>query len=127
MKTLAPDEIEVLLGLRPSHDHPLEILGYGYSSEGARSFRAERPNFLPQVVAYVQRVLAEAHLFPQGIDRDNPGTRTFIYGDGVLFRVSSVEEVGIGRYERISTGPLSEMEAVQAFIRKVANPDYIHP
>ncbi len=126
MKTLASDEIEALLGVRPLHEHPLEILGYGFTSEGMRRFRAERPNFLPQLEAYVQSVLARAGVFPEGTERENPGTRTFIYRDGASFKLSSVEEVGLGRYERFSTGPLSAIEAVHAFIRRVANPDYVH-
>ena len=125
MKTLAPGEIEALLGVRHSHDHPLDILGYGFTSEGARRLRAERPDFLPQIVAYMQGVLATAGVFPEGAKRDNPEMTTFVYRDGASFKVSSTEEAGIGRYERVSTGPLSEMEALHAFIRRVTNPDYV--
>jgi hypothetical protein len=126
MKTLAPDEIEALLEVCPAYDHPLEILGYGYTSEGARRFRAERPDFLPQIVAYVQSVLVRAGVFPEGTDPDDPGLGIFIHRDGTSFRVSSMEECGVGRYERISTGPLSATEAIHAYVRKAANPDYVY-
>jgi hypothetical protein len=78
MKTLSPDEIECLVGARPSSAHPLDILGYGYTSEGARRFRAEKPDFLPQIVAHVESVLVEGGVFPEGANPDNPGFGTFI-------------------------------------------------
>lgn len=126
MKTLSPDEIECLVGARPANVHPLDILGYGYTTEGARRFRAEQPDFLPQIVAYVQSVLVRGGVFPEGTNPDDPGFRTFIYGDGKSFRLSRMEESGVGRYERISTGPLSATEAIHAYVRRAANPDYVH-
>jgi hypothetical protein len=126
MKTLCPDEIECLLGVRASDFHPLDILGYGYSSEGARRFRAEQPDFLPQIAAYVRCVLERQRIFPKETDPGNPGYRTFIRADGVSFRISSMEEIGFSRYERLSTDPMPETEAIQEYIRRVANPDYVH-
>src|SRR5947209_302548 len=108
MKMLSPDDIECLLGVRPSKAHPLDILGYGYSSEGARLFRAERLNFLPQIVAYIQSVLARSGVFPEGINRENAGFRVFLYPQASAFWLSRREEVGLGRYERIVSGPMSE-------------------
>ena len=79
MKMLSPDEIECLLGVRPSKADPLDILGFGYSSEGARIFRAERPNFLPQIVGYIRSVLTRSGVFPESINRENAGFRAFLY------------------------------------------------
>lgn len=126
MKTLSPDEIECLVGARPSSVHPLDILGYGHTSEGARRFREEQPDYLPQIVAYVQSVLGRGSVFPEDTNPDDPGFGTFIYGDGQSFRVSSMEEIGVARCERISTGPLSAIEAIHVYLRRVANPDYVH-
>ena len=126
MKTLSPEEIECLLGIGGSSAHPLDILGYGYSSEGVQRFRAEQPDFMPQIAAYVRSVLVRKGIFPKETDPSNAGFRTFIQADGALFRISSIEEIGFSRYERISTGPMPEKEAIQEYIRQVANPDYIH-
>lgn len=126
MKTLSQCEIECLLGIRASNDHPLDILGYGYTSEGARRFRAEQPDFLPQIAAYVRNVLLREGIFPKETNPDDAGYRTFIRADGASFRISSMEEIGFSRYERISTDPLSETEAIHEYIRRVANPDYVH-
>jgi hypothetical protein len=60
MKTLSTEDIEFLLGVRASELHPLDILGYGYTSEGARRFRDEHPDFVPQIIAHVQSVLRTA-------------------------------------------------------------------
>jgi len=125
MKTLSEDEIESLLGVCQSEDHPLDILGYGFTSEGVRRFRAERPDFLPQIFAYVQRILRESRVFPALTSPDDAGFKTFIHADGAAFKVSRMEEIGVGRYERISSGPLSEAEAIREYVRRVVNPDYI--
>jgi hypothetical protein len=126
MKTLSPDDIDCLLGIRACDDHPLDILGYGYSSEGARRFRSEQPDFLPQIVAYIQNVLMKEGIFPKQTNLSDPGFKTFIQSDRGLFRVSSVEEVGFSKLERIVTNRLPAIEAIQVYIRKVTNPDYVH-
>src|SRR5579864_2427135 len=101
MKTLSANEIEFLLGIRGSKDHPLDILGYGYTSEGAERFRRERPDFLPQIVAYVQSVLRQTGVFPKDTDPENAGYRTFIRRADGSFTISKMEEIGFSRYERI--------------------------
>jgi hypothetical protein len=126
MKILTPDEIECLLGLKSTGLHPLDILGYGYSSEGVRKFRAEQPDFFPQIAAHVQAALNKTRIFPADTNPDDPGYRTFIHAEGAAFKVNSAEEVGLSRFARISTGPLSEADALQKYIERVVNPDYVH-
>ena len=36
-----------------------------------------------------------------------------------------MEEIGVSRYERITSQPMSEAAAIREFIRQVANPDYV--
>jgi len=126
MKTLAPEEIECLVGAKHSDLHPLDILGYGFTSEGARRFRAEQPRFLPQIVAYIQSVLVRASIFPEQTNPDDPGIKPFIYADGSSFKISMMVEAGVGRFERICTGPLPETEAIQKYVRTAVNTDYVH-
>ena len=125
MKTLTADEIESLLQ-RPNDRHPLDIFGYGYTSEGIRRFRAERPDFCPQIIAHIESVLRTSGIFPPHVERDNPGSTAFIYAEGSSFRISSLEEVGLARYQRVSSEALPEREAILAYIRRLANPDYVH-
>lgn len=125
MKTLSTDEIDCLLGVHASNAHPLDILGYGYTSEGARRFRAERPDFLPQIAAHVQSILQAAGIFPKDTNPDDAGFRTFIRRAGASFTISSVEEIGLNRYERITSKPMSETAAIRQYIRQVVNPDYV--
>ena len=33
--------------------------------------------------------------------------------------------MGLGRYERIVSGPMSEREVIKDYVQTVANPDYI--
>jgi hypothetical protein len=126
MKTLSPDEIDCLLGFRATDAHPLDILGYGYSSDGASRFRAEKPNFLPQIAAHVRSVLSKEGIFPAQTNPEDAGYRTFIRVEGKLFRISSMEEIGLSRFERITTDPMPEAKAIHEYIRMVANPDYVH-
>ena len=125
MKTLSPNDIECLLGVRACKEHPLDVLGYGYTSEGARQFRIEQPDVLPQLVAHVRSVLRAEGLFPKGTVPAEAGYRTFILADGASFRVSSMQEIGLSRFERILSNPMSEAEAIREYIRRVANPDYV--
>ena len=126
MKTLSPDEIDCLLGIQATDAHPLDILGYGYSSDGARRFRAEKADFLPQIVAHVRSVLTREGIFPAQTNPEDAGYRTFIRADGIFFRISSMEEIGFSRFDRITTGPMPEAEAIHKYIRRVTNPDYVH-
>jgi hypothetical protein len=125
MKTLSTEEIECLLGVRASDQHPLDILGYGYTSDGVHRFREERPDFLPQIVGHVQRVLQMVGAFPPDMYTRDAGRRTFIRHDGDSFTVSSMKEIGLSRYERITSQRMSEAAAIHEVIRLVANPDYV--
>jgi hypothetical protein len=125
MKTLSPEDIECLLGVRACKRHPLEILGYGYTSEGAERFRNEQPDVLPELEAHVQNVLRAEGIFPKGTNPSEAGYWTFILAGEGSFRVSSMEEVGLSRFERILSNPMSEAEAIRQYIRRVVNPDYV--
>src|SRR5205085_9617598 len=117
---------ESLLQARPNDRHPLDILGYGYTSDGACRFRTERPDFSPEIIAHIESVLRASSIFPPHVDRDDPGSTTFIYTDGSSFRVSSVEEVGLARYQRLLSEPMNQKDAIIAYIRSVANAEYVH-
>jgi hypothetical protein len=125
LKTLSEAEIESLLGIRKTADHPLDVLGYGFTTEGQKRFHSEHPNFYPQIAEYVKTVLRREGVFPSDTDVANPGLRTFIRADGSMFRISTLEETGLSRYERITSRALSEREAIREYVRQVANPDYI--
>lgn len=126
MKTLSYEEIESLLGYRATTLHPLEILGYDYTTEGTRKFRTERCDFLPQIVSYVQRVLVKEGIFPKVANPKNSQIRCFIQTEGSSYRVNSLEENGLNRYGWITSEPFSEHDAILEYIRKVTNPDYVH-
>lgn len=125
MKILFPDEIECLMGLQPTKLHPLEILGYDCSSEGARRFRAEQPSFLPQVVAHVQGSLAKIGGFPRAYLPGEYECRTFIQADGAGFRVSYMVEAGCSLEKRMLTDPMSDFQAARDYVLRVVNADYV--
>ncbi len=126
MKTLSPFEIECLLGIRNTDAQPLDILGYGSTPEGARRFRAEQPDFLPQLVHYIERGLDREGIFPTGTDPADLGLTTCLVAEGELYRMSSMDPVAPGKLERFTTCLMPENEAIQEYIRRVANPEYIH-
>ncbi|MEO5917835.1 MAG: hypothetical protein ABIS50_26620 [Luteolibacter sp.] len=125
MKTLTANEIEELLGVRPTSEHPLDILGFGFTTEGAVRFRAEHPDFLPQVKAHIRQQLGVSGHFPERIDAEDSEHRTFIRKVASGYLMSSEEEIGLYRYAPVVTEFDSEDQAISAYVERVANPDYL--
>ena len=125
MKTLTANEIEELLGIRTTNEHPLDILGFGFTTEGAARFRAERSDFLPQVKAHIRQQLEASGRFPAGVDVEDPGHRSFIRKVAIGYLMSSEEEIALHRYARIVTELASEDQAISAYLERAANPDYL--
>jgi hypothetical protein len=126
MATLGYRDVLELLGYVAGDRHPLEILGYGYSTRGVQRFRAERPNFLPQVCQLIEASLAEAGSFPRepGEDVLKEGTYLERRPDGVVVLNTSVE-VGISRTARVQMDFTSSQHAVMELIRRVGNSAYL--
>jgi hypothetical protein len=125
MNALSIGDLESLIGVRPDDRHPLEIMGYDYTDEGVRAFRRDRPDFLPQIREHIQAILRADSIFPSDTNRDAPGWQSFIESAGRRFALSTVEEVGVGRYDRFRTEFNTEEEAIEAFLNRVCNPDYL--
>ena len=125
LKKLTANDIECLLGVRKSDQHILELLGYGYSTEGQKRFRAERPDTYQQISEHLAAVLEKNGLFPASIDPHNPGSATFIQRMGSLYKISSLEEIGIGKEKRFEGEFMTLGDAIRAYVRRCANPDYI--
>mgnify|MGYP001569290726 CR=1 FL=1 len=127
MKTLTASEIEKLLGVCQTNEHPLDILGFGFTTEGAIRFRAEHPNFLPQVKAHIRQQLAACGHFPEGADTEDSEHRTFIRKMASGYLMSSEEEIALYRYESVVTEFDSQDQAISAYIERVASSDYLSP
>jgi hypothetical protein len=93
MVSLRYQDVLELLGCAKSDRHPLEILGYDYSTRGARRFRAEQPDFVPQVCQLIQMSLDETGSFPRkpGEEILRGGTYLERRPDGVISLHTSVE------------------------------------
>lgn len=124
MKKLSVSEVDSLLGLHSTRDHPLDIFGYGFTTEGASRFRVERPDFLPQIVEHVRSILRSAGEFPSGLEVESGNEQAFVRGEGEWFFVSSMEEVSLGCFKRIHAGPMSETDAIRTYLQKMLNADY---
>jgi len=125
LKKLTATEIECLLGIRESDQHALELLGYDFTTKGQKRFKSERPNPFQQISEYIASALQTGDTFPVGMDLQNPGAATFILRVGVSFKISSLEEIGIGKYQRFESDAMTQGEAIRKYVREVANPDYI--
>jgi hypothetical protein len=100
-------------------------MGYDFTSEGVRRFREEKPDFLPQVRDHIRAILLADAIFPSDTNRDDPGWRSFIESSGDRYTLSTVEEVGVGRYDRFRKDFSSQEEAIEQFLQRVCNPDYL--
>lgn len=127
MKTLKANEIEKLLRVCQTNEHPLDILGFGFTTEGAIRFRAEQPNFLPQVKAHIRQQLAVYGHFPEGAHTEDSEHRTFIKKLASGYLMSSEEEVALYRYVPVVTEFDSEDQAISAYVERVASSDYLSP
>ncbi|MBE2179470.1 MAG: hypothetical protein IAE97_03280 [Chthoniobacterales bacterium] len=125
MKTLSENDILSLVGARPDDRHPLEIIGYDFTSEGVRRFREEKPNFLPQMKKHIQESLLASGIFPQDTNPEDPGWRAFIQRSGSQYKMSWVAEVGTSRFDRFSTDHKSIDAAIHDYLLEVCNPDYV--
>jgi hypothetical protein len=124
--TLTYRDLIELLRIVPTKRHPLEILGYEYSTRGALQFRQDCPDFLPQAYRLIEQSLAETGSFPRnpqpGVDWD--GSMLLSGPDGRITFFSSAE---ISVFESIRTrfdfG--SVQEAIYELLRKTADGTYL--
>lgn len=125
MKTLSADDILSLVGARVDDRHPLEIIGYDLTSEGARRFREEKPDFVPQITAHIQEMLSTHGIFPKDTNLEEPGWRAFIQKTETGFRMSWVAEVGTSRFDRLQKDYKAADAAIHDYLLEVCNPDYV--
>jgi len=124
--TLTYLDLIELLRIVPTKRHPLEILGYEYSTRGARQFRQDRPDFLPQAYRLIEQSLQETGSFPRnphpGVDW--VGSMLESRPDGRITVFSSAE---ITVFETIRTRCdfLSVHEAIYEVLRKTADRAYL--
>jgi hypothetical protein len=78
-----------------------------------------------QISEHLAAVLEKNGLFPASVDPHNPGSATFIQRMGSLYKISSLEEIGIGKEKRFEGEFMTLGDAIRAYVRRVANPDHI--
>jgi hypothetical protein len=124
--TLTYQDILELLLYADSDRHPLEILGYDCSTRGARQFRQDRPDFVPQVCQLIQTSLEEAGSFPRKPSAEvlKEGTYLERGPDGVITFHSSVE-ISVSRTAPVSQDFISMRSAIIALLRRVSDPAYL--
>ena len=126
MVALTERDVLELLCFAESSRRPLEILGYEYSSRGARRFRSERPDFLPSVCQIIRASLEQAGTFPRApsaaLREDGPYLER--RPDGGVSLVTSFE-VGISQTERVRIEFASMQDAILGLLRRVSDPAYL--
>lgn len=126
MVTLSEQDLLELLGYTATDRHPLEILGYEYSTRGAGQFRRERPDLLSQACRLIEASLEEAGSFPR-----DPGAEVLAAGiylerrpDGMISLHRDVE-VGIGQTARAHVDFVSPRDASLELLRRLGDPAYL--
>src|SRR5262249_27381223 len=109
-----------------SDRHPLEILGYPCSTRGAKQFRQDRPDFVPQVCQLIQTSLEETGYFPRQPSKEilQDGTYLERRPDGVISLYMNVE-ISVSQTSRVREDFTSMPEAILALLRRVSNPTYL--
>jgi hypothetical protein len=126
MVTLSYQDLLEWLGYATTDRHPLEILGYEYSTRGARQFRGERPDFLPQVCRIIEASLEEAGAFPRapgpGVLEDGAYLERRPGGTIALHRNV---EVGMSQTARVRTDFATARAAALELVRQLIDPAYL--
>ena len=124
--TLGEPDLLEWLGYSTPRRHPLKILGYDDSTRGARRFREERPNVLPEACRLIEMALAEAGLFPR---EPGPG----VLEDGVylerrpggIVALHRSDEVSFSQTARVHIDFGTAREAAWALLRLLCDPAYL--
>jgi hypothetical protein len=126
MVELSERDLVELLGYRAADRHPLEILGYDCSTRGVRRFRAERPDFLPQVCRIIEASLEETGSFPRDRSPELMQSGTYLENraDGSVALFTSVE-TGLVTTAQIQICFPSVRQACIELIRRTSQPDYL--
>jgi hypothetical protein len=126
MVTLTYQDVLELLRYAASDRHPLEILGYDCSTRGARQFRQDRPDFVPQVCKLIQTSLEEAGSFPREPSAEvlQEGTYLERGPDDVISLHTSVE-ISVSQTARVRKDFASMRSAMIELLRRVSDPAYL--
>jgi hypothetical protein len=126
MVNLTEHDLLELLGYAATGRHPLEVLGYGYSTRGAQELRRERPDLVPQACRLIRASLEEAGTFPR-----QPGEEVVKEGlylerrpGGVVALHMSVE-VGTARTARARVDFATAEGAILELLRRLGDPAYL--
>jgi len=125
MVSLSNQDALELLGYTATQRHPLEILGFEYSTRRAKEFRQERPNLAPRLRQLIEDSLEETGLFPREPSEDvlQEGIYLERRSDGVTALHMTVE-VGISQTRRVRCDFSSIQDAISELLRRVADPAY---
>jgi len=120
MVTLSEQDVLELLGYPAERRHPLEILGFGASTQGAEAFRAQRPDYVPEVSGIITKAVERDGRFPS--EPLCPFIRKI---DESSYVVHYYVEKSMGQIEETSTRVPSVEHATVLLLRETANPDYL--
>ena len=103
----------------------MDSLGFGFTSEGIRKFRAENPDVYPQVAHYIRTQLEKHGVFPKSTNLKEPGFDVFIQKQELRYILGFMKEVGMGQFVPHKGSFGTQDEAIRAYVSMVANPDYL--
>jgi len=114
------------MGYRERTRHPIEILGYEYTTQGMNEFRSDKPDVESELVSIIKRTFEEHTTFPAEISENLMKNGTYLFLDSkhnVIF--SSLEEIGYLKYERIETKCKNITEAALKIIKEKVDPQLL--
>jgi len=126
MVTLTYQDVLELFRYVASDRHTLEILGHDCSTRGARQFRQDRPDYVPQVCRLIQTSLEESGSFPRELSDEllKDGIYLERRPDGVISLHSSAE-ISVSRTARVREDFISMRSAMIELLRRLSDPPYL--
>jgi hypothetical protein len=126
MVTLTYQDVLELLRYAASNRHPLEILGYNCSTRGARQFRNDRPDFLPQVCQLIRSSLEETGTFPRELSDAVRRDGTYLErGVEDVISLHCTVETGVSQTARVRSEFPSSRDAIIELVRRLSDPAYL--
>jgi hypothetical protein len=121
MTNLSYQDALELLRYENSGRHPLEILGYEYSTRGSNRFREDRPNVVSQIERLIRESLEEAGVFP----REHPGGDSLERLAGGVIVLHTSAEISVSQTIPVQYAFASMIEAIYSLIRARGDSVYV--
>ena len=119
------DSLE-FLGYSESKRHPIEILGFEYTTQGMKYFRSNKPDVIQILSSVITQTINEYGTYPADIPESLRKNGAYIFttqNDEVIY--SAPEETMYSKFQRFDTRCKTSSEAAIKLIERKVEPELL--